>query len=196
MLLSPDLVPHHILGLLVAEDAVAASAACSQWLAGWKATNEPRRWLKEVPFENGASAAACSVRSQPAPPTRRRRGFERGRWPRSVEHAAPLAIPPGDPSSTTSGSAVPPLTETDGDLERRAESAASPRQALAGCCHGERPGMSETEACTATGASLSNKKWRRRVQHAQLLPGTMTPHGPVVSNEFIFPCGRSVIKTK
>ena len=28
--------------------------------------------------------------------------------------------------------------------------------------------MSETEACTATGASLSNKKWRRRVQHAQL----------------------------
>ena len=39
VLLSPDLVPHHILGLLVAEDAVAASAACSQWLAGWKATN-------------------------------------------------------------------------------------------------------------------------------------------------------------
>ena len=33
----------------------------------------------------------------------------------------------------------------------------------------ETPGMGEREACTATGASLSNyKKWRRRVQHAQL----------------------------
>ena len=33
----------------------------------------------------------------------------------------------------------------------------------------EKPGTSEEQACTATGASLSNyKKWRRRVQHAQL----------------------------
>ena len=33
----------------------------------------------------------------------------------------------------------------------------------------DRPGMSEKEAYTYTGASMSNfKKWRRRVQHAQL----------------------------
>ena len=33
----------------------------------------------------------------------------------------------------------------------------------------DRPGMSEKEAYTTTGASLSNfKKWRRRVHHAQL----------------------------
>ena len=44
VLLSPDLVPH-ILGPLVVEDG-AAAAVCSQWLVGWKATNEPRRWLK------------------------------------------------------------------------------------------------------------------------------------------------------
>ena len=32
-----------------------------------------------------------------------------------------------------------------------------------------RPGMSEKEAWSSTGASMSNfKKWRRRVQHAQL----------------------------
>ena len=32
-----------------------------------------------------------------------------------------------------------------------------------------RPGMSEKQACSSTGASMSNfKKWRRRVQHAQL----------------------------
>jgi len=32
-----------------------------------------------------------------------------------------------------------------------------------------RPGMSEKQAYSATGASMSNfKKWRRRVQHAQL----------------------------
>ena len=39
--------------------------------------------------------------------------------------------------------------------------------------HLDRPGMSEKEAYTATGASMSNfKKWRRRAQHAQLdLPG-------------------------
>ena len=49
VLLSPDLVPH-ILGPLEAEDG-AAAAVCSQWLAGWKATNEPRRRLKQVPLE-------------------------------------------------------------------------------------------------------------------------------------------------
>ena len=49
VLLSPDLMPH-ILGPLVAEDGVAA-AVCSQWLAGWKATNEPRRRLKQVPLD-------------------------------------------------------------------------------------------------------------------------------------------------
>ena len=48
VLLSPDLVPH-ILGPLKAEDG-AAAAVCSQWLAGWKETNEPRRRLREVPF--------------------------------------------------------------------------------------------------------------------------------------------------
>ena len=48
VLLSPDLVPH-ILGPLEAEDG-AAAAVCSQWLAGWKATNEPRRRLKQVPL--------------------------------------------------------------------------------------------------------------------------------------------------
>merc|ERR1712086_1153204 len=48
VLLSPDLVPH-ILGPLEAEDG-AAAAVCSLWLAGWKATNEPRRRLKQVPF--------------------------------------------------------------------------------------------------------------------------------------------------
>ena len=49
VLLSPDLMPH-ILGPLVAEDG-AAAAVCSQWLAGWKATNEPRRRLKRVPID-------------------------------------------------------------------------------------------------------------------------------------------------
>ena len=49
VLLSPDLMPH-ILGPLVAEDGSAA-AVCSQWLAGWKATNEPRRRLKQVPLD-------------------------------------------------------------------------------------------------------------------------------------------------
>ena len=46
MLFSPDL-ESHILRTLEAEDA-AAAAVCSQWLAGWKATNEPRRRLKHV----------------------------------------------------------------------------------------------------------------------------------------------------
>ena len=49
VLLSPDLVPS-ILGPLESKDG-AAAAVCSQWLAGWKATNEPpwpRRRLKQV----------------------------------------------------------------------------------------------------------------------------------------------------
>ena len=49
VLLSADLMPH-ILGPLEAEDK-AAAAVCSQWLAGWKATNEPRRRLKHVPLD-------------------------------------------------------------------------------------------------------------------------------------------------
>ena len=51
VLLSHDLVPS-ILGPLEAEDG-AAAAVCSQWLAGWQATNETpwRRRLKQVPFE-------------------------------------------------------------------------------------------------------------------------------------------------
>ena len=48
VLLSPDLVPH-ILGPLATGDG-AAAAVCSQWLVGWKATNEPRRRLKQVAF--------------------------------------------------------------------------------------------------------------------------------------------------
>ena len=48
VLLSPDLVPH-ILGPLEAEDA-AAAAVCSQWLAGWKATNGSRP-MKHVPID-------------------------------------------------------------------------------------------------------------------------------------------------
>jgi hypothetical protein len=35
---------------LEAEDG-AAAAVCSQWLAGWNATNEPRRRLKQVPLD-------------------------------------------------------------------------------------------------------------------------------------------------
>ena len=49
VLLSSDLAPH-ILGPLEAEDG-AAAAVCSQWLAGWKASNEPRRRLKQVPLD-------------------------------------------------------------------------------------------------------------------------------------------------
>jgi len=51
VLLSPDLVLS-ILGPLEAKDG-ATAAVCSQWLAGWKATNETpwRRRLKQVPFE-------------------------------------------------------------------------------------------------------------------------------------------------
>ena len=58
VLLSPDLVPH-ILGPLEAEDG-AAAAVCSQWLAGWKATNEPRRRLKQVPFDLPEEIGTCS----------------------------------------------------------------------------------------------------------------------------------------
>jgi len=52
VLLSPDLVPS-ILGPLETEDR-AAAAVCSQWLAGWKVTNEPpwpRRRLTQVPLD-------------------------------------------------------------------------------------------------------------------------------------------------
>ena len=51
VLLSPDLVPS-ILGPLETEDG-AAAAVCSQWLAGWTATNEApwRRRLKQVPLD-------------------------------------------------------------------------------------------------------------------------------------------------
>ena len=49
VLLSRDLVPY-ILGPLETADG-AAAAVCSQWLTGWKATNEPRRRLKQVPFD-------------------------------------------------------------------------------------------------------------------------------------------------
>jgi hypothetical protein len=49
VLLSPDLMPH-ILEPLEAEDG-AAAAVCSQWLCVWKATNEPRRRLKQVPLD-------------------------------------------------------------------------------------------------------------------------------------------------
>jgi hypothetical protein len=59
VLLSPDLVPH-LLGPLVAEDG-AAAAVCSQWLAGWKATNEPRRRLKQVPLYFPAELVTCGL---------------------------------------------------------------------------------------------------------------------------------------
>ena len=52
VLLSPDLVPS-ILGPLEAKDG-AAAAVCSQWLVGWKTTNEPpwpRRRLKQAHCE-------------------------------------------------------------------------------------------------------------------------------------------------
>ena len=58
VLLSPDLVPH-ILGPLEAEDG-AAAAVCSLWLDGWKATNEPRRRLKQVPLDFPEELVACS----------------------------------------------------------------------------------------------------------------------------------------
>ena len=48
VLLSSDLVPH-LLAPLESEDG-AAAAACSAWAAGWRATAEGRRRLKQVPF--------------------------------------------------------------------------------------------------------------------------------------------------
>ena len=48
VLLSSDLVPH-VLAPLESEDG-AAAAACSAWAAGWRATAEGRRRLKQVPF--------------------------------------------------------------------------------------------------------------------------------------------------
>jgi hypothetical protein len=59
VLLSPDLVPH-LLGPLEAEDG-AAAAVCSQWLAGWKATNEPRRRLKQVPLDFPEELVTCGM---------------------------------------------------------------------------------------------------------------------------------------
>ena len=58
VLLSPDLVPA-ILGPLAAEDG-AAAAVCSQWLAGWNATNEPRRRLKQVPLDFPEELGTCA----------------------------------------------------------------------------------------------------------------------------------------
>jgi hypothetical protein len=59
VLLSPDLVPH-LLGPLEAEDG-AAAAVCSQWLVGWKATNEPRRRLKQVPLDFPEELLTCDM---------------------------------------------------------------------------------------------------------------------------------------
>ena len=50
VLLSPDLVPY-VLGPLVVQDA-AAAAVCLQCLAGWEATDEPCRRLKQVPCDH------------------------------------------------------------------------------------------------------------------------------------------------
>ena len=57
VLLSPDLVPS-ILGPLEAEDG-AAAVVCAQWLAGWKATNEPRRRLKQVLLDLPEELGTC-----------------------------------------------------------------------------------------------------------------------------------------
>ena len=48
VLLSSDLVPH-VLAPLEQEDG-AVAAACSAWAAGWRATADGRRRLKQVPF--------------------------------------------------------------------------------------------------------------------------------------------------
>ena len=47
--LSSDLMPH-VLAPLELEDG-AAAAACSAWVAGWRATNELRRRLRQAPLE-------------------------------------------------------------------------------------------------------------------------------------------------
>ena len=74
--------------------------------------------------------------------------------------SAPPSLPPGDPpgtaaSSTAPSSTAPPVTETDGDLQRRAESAARPQA---------RPAVVQHEA-----AAL--RTWRRgdRARRAQRL---------------------------
>jgi hypothetical protein len=59
VLLSPDLTLH-LLAPLEAEDG-AAAAVCSQWLAGWKATNEPRRRLKQVPLDFPEELLTCDM---------------------------------------------------------------------------------------------------------------------------------------
>ena len=69
VLLSPDLVPS-ILGPLEAKDG-ATAAVCSQWLAGWKATNEPpwpRRRLKQVPLDLPEEIDASGVLEMTATP--------------------------------------------------------------------------------------------------------------------------------
>ena len=65
VLLSPDLVPS-ILGPLETGDG-AAAAVCSQWLAGWNATNEPRRRLKKVPLDFPAEALCTSTGGMDGP---------------------------------------------------------------------------------------------------------------------------------
>jgi len=50
----------HLLGPLEAEDG-AAAAVCSQWLVGWKATNEPRRRLKQVPLDFPEELLTCDM---------------------------------------------------------------------------------------------------------------------------------------
>jgi hypothetical protein len=61
VLLSADLVPH-LLEPLGVEDG-AAAAVCSQWLVGWKATNEPRRRLKQVPLDLPEELSHFSART-------------------------------------------------------------------------------------------------------------------------------------
>ena len=97
VLLSPDLVPS-ILGPLEAKDG-AAAAVCSQWLAGWKATNEPpwpRRRLKQVPLELPEKFDTSGVLDMTATPDGRLVVYARNevrfldrsmrvlRWPASV----------------------------------------------------------------------------------------------------------------
>ena len=97
VLLSPDLVPC-ILGPLLAEDGVVA-AVCSNWLAGWEATNEapwPRRRLKQVPLELPEKFDTSGVLDMTATPDGRLVVYARNevrfldrsmcvlRWPASV----------------------------------------------------------------------------------------------------------------
>ena len=65
VLLSPDLAPS-ILGPLETEDG-AAAAVCKQWLAGWNATNEPRRRLKQMPLDFPAEALCASTGGMDGP---------------------------------------------------------------------------------------------------------------------------------